>query len=202
MGVWKRVLAAFCLLVVMALIAGGKAEAKYLPSQVTIEGPILHEAIVVDDEAAIDKFIVGFFALPREDIVSSVQPGHLFMLTICREDESGRQIPVDRVIVSLDAAGGAAQLYRLGMVTGWATGDGHWYTVAPDAVATLLGALEQGGVSFDTGGGITGLPSFATVPNMAEPRSTSWYLVAVLMAGLGFGVGAWFGSRRRGLLAQ
>ncbi|MGA9531943.1 MAG: hypothetical protein WBR18_04435 [Anaerolineales bacterium] len=197
MDAFRRVLGTLGLLAVMIALAGKTAEAKYLASQVTIDGPILHNPLVIDEEAEITQIIGGFFVVPGENVIAPAHPGHLFLLTVHTRDEDGRQFPVDRVVVSLDAAGRSAQLYRLGMVNGWSTGDGSWYEVAPEAVSLLLNTLKQGGVDFGPKGEILGLPSLPAAPTPSEPATVQWYFIGAVLAALVFLAGWWLGAGRR-----
>lgn len=197
MRLWKRLLGVVLLPCMMAAFGGRTAEAKYLASQVTIDGPILHNPVVIDEEAEINHFVGGFFVVPSEDLVASVRPGHLFLLTAYAQDDAGSQIPIDRVAVSLDAATQSAQLYRFGMVNGWATQDGHWYQVDPAAVSLLKEALREAGVNFDPQGAILGLPPLPAEPANAERPTPWWYVIGILLVGLGFLAGRWIGAGRR-----
>lgn len=196
MNMRRRFLVAVLLLGLMAALGGKAAEAKYLASQVTVDGPILHNPVVVDGEAEINDLIGGFFVVPSENLVAQVRPGHLFLLTVYTQAEDGSQAPVDRVVVSLDASGQSAQLYRLGMVNGWATQDGHWYEADPTAVSLLTTTLRQGGVDFDPEGAILGLPPLSAAQGTSESPSPWWRLMGVLLAGFGFLAGWWADSIR------
>lgn len=197
MRTWKRILATPCLLGVMFLLAGTTAEAKYAASQVTIESPILHNPLVLDERTDINRFIEAFFAVSGEDRTAAPRPGHLLLLTVYTVDENDRQVPVDRVVVSLDSGERNAQLYRLGMVNGWATGDGSWYQVAPEAVTLLLNALRDGGVDFSPQGEIIGLPSLPPASTDSGLLGLQWSFIGAGLVALAFLAGGWFAAGRR-----